>query len=493
MRYDPRIPVAVFLGPSLERATAEALLPANYYPPVRMGDVYRLLGTGVKLIAIVDGVFHETTPVWQREILSALRNGIAVVGGSSMGALRAAELEPFGMIGRGRIFEQFRSGALDGDDEVALLHGDESVGYRALSLPLVNLRHDLERAVASGLVEDAVARGLVAEVKRLHFRERTLPVLRQSAALAGLEAGRRERLLRFIEDEGGDLKRRDAIETLRFGAALAAGIEPAPPPPELRDPPPSTFPAIEALRRGLLRSDGELVPAEEILGRLSEDEVRRRVPDLHVRFFLERFLEEAGAAAPPAVDAAFRDRWVASRAWSDSAAWLRSAGLTADELERALARRAGVEWMLAEAPEKLGVDLSRPRRCAAALSAWLAGRGGPAPASDELEREAAESAFLAAWAHSHGIGGPSNEEIDAFVTAWERRQGVGSRGELLRTLGLDEAEYREVFAQRACLHWLAARGPAHFGYSTWSLPLELLRELQLEGALAPLLERGAGA
>ena len=45
--------------------------------------------------------------------------GTQVFGAASMGALRAAELAPFGMIGVGAIFAAYRDGRLTGDDEVA--------------------------------------------------------------------------------------------------------------------------------------------------------------------------------------------------------------------------------------------------------------------------------------------------------------------------------------------------------------------------------------
>jgi len=487
MRYDPAHPVAVFLGPSLDRASAEAVLAANYYPPARMGDVYRLLATGVELIAIVDGVFHETTPVWQREIVAALRCGITVVGASSMGALRAAELWPLGMIGRGRIFELFRSGALDGDDEVALLHADSSLAWRPLSLPLVNLRHDLSRAEAAGLVDAATASAMVDHLKRLHFRERRLELLGACPALERLAPPRRERLLGFLQSEGEDLKRLDALEALRYCARLRAGEEATPAPSERpSEAPPSTFPAIEALRRGLPRVDGTLVTAEEALGRIPPEEWTRRLPGLHARFYLERFLEAARGTPPPGAPAELR-----SRLGSRPAEWLRRVGLTPPELDAALASRAAVEWLLAADPESLGVAFAAQRRCAAALAAWLARRSPEAPSAAELTREAAESAYAVAWARQAGIEGPGSAEVEAFAAGWEQRQGVGSRTALLRELGLEETEYLEVFGERAFFHWLVERGPAHFGWSGWSAPLALLRELQLEDALAPLLEEGS--
>ena len=55
-------------------------------------------------ILIVDGEFGQSLSVWHKEILHALHRGIRVVGASSMGALRAAELDRFGMEGVGEIY-----------------------------------------------------------------------------------------------------------------------------------------------------------------------------------------------------------------------------------------------------------------------------------------------------------------------------------------------------------------------------------------------------
>src|SRR5262245_41157023 len=140
MQYNPQKPFAVFLGPSLAKRHAANIFAANYYPPARMGDIYQLLGTGVRIIVLIDGVFHRTASVWQREIVDALDNDIAVIGASSMGALRAAELYSFGMVGRGTIFEWYRDGVIVGDDEVALFHAGEEHNFQSFSEPLVNIR-----------------------------------------------------------------------------------------------------------------------------------------------------------------------------------------------------------------------------------------------------------------------------------------------------------------------------------------------------------------
>src|SRR5579872_4115480 len=145
----PRI--VVFLGPSLPVERAREILHADYRPPARKGDIYRILTSGVTTIVLIDGLFHGAPSIWQREILAALDEGIAVLGASSMGALRAAELHRFGMIGHGTVFAWYRDGVITGDDEVALQHAPEDLGYRALSEPLVNMRSTLHAARSEGV------------------------------------------------------------------------------------------------------------------------------------------------------------------------------------------------------------------------------------------------------------------------------------------------------------------------------------------------------
>ena len=102
-------------------------------------------------VGIVDGEFYQRLAISPKEILRLLDAGIPVFGSSSMGALRAVELESCGMIGVGAIFEQFRSGALEADDEVAMTFCPETL--RPTSEPLVNIRV----ALRTGTAKDAAA------------------------------------------------------------------------------------------------------------------------------------------------------------------------------------------------------------------------------------------------------------------------------------------------------------------------------------------------
>lgn len=187
--------IVVFVGPSLERTRVDAALSgskASVLPPAAHGDVYRAWRSRPDAIVLIDGYFHSVAAVWHKEILFALSHGTPVIGASSMGALRAAELEPFGMVGVGTVFQGFRDGRLVADDEVALLHGDASMDYRSLSEPLVNIRATLERAFVEGIIDAGIRDRALTIARSLHYSERryasVLERLVDRAAAASLAA-----------------------------------------------------------------------------------------------------------------------------------------------------------------------------------------------------------------------------------------------------------------------------------------------------------------
>ena len=116
----------------------------------------------------MDGVFASSPATWHKEILLALEDGITVYGASSMGALRAAELAPFGMVGVGQIYEAYQDGVYTDDDEVALLHGPARSDYRELSEAMVNIRATVAHAVACGIIT-AESAGRVIRARRRPF------------------------------------------------------------------------------------------------------------------------------------------------------------------------------------------------------------------------------------------------------------------------------------------------------------------------------------
>ncbi len=205
----------VFLGPSCDLETARAILPdAAFRPPAARGDIALAAADGASVIVLIDGVFLQDCAVGHREVLGVLRSGVIVVGASSMGALRAAELDAFGMVGVGEVYRRYRSGELESDDEVALVYDPES-GY-ALSEPLVNVRATIEAAVGDGAIAPADADAVLAAAQSLYFPERTWPaILRRAAVPDAVREGLARR-------PPVDLKRADAVAALEYARGLQA-------------------------------------------------------------------------------------------------------------------------------------------------------------------------------------------------------------------------------------------------------------------------------
>ena len=202
--------VVVFAGPSISAPEIRARLHhARVLPPAAAGDVLAATRTAPKAIGLVDGVFDGALPVWHKEILWALAEGVHVFGAASMGALRAAELDRFGIRGVGKIYAAYRDGAIDADDEVAVLHGPAEVGFMPLTEALVNVRATMAAAVAAGATNDAAAGLVIAAAAGLHYRERTWPTV-----LALLPDDLSRRLGAWLPAGRIDQKRLDALELL---------------------------------------------------------------------------------------------------------------------------------------------------------------------------------------------------------------------------------------------------------------------------------------
>jgi hypothetical protein len=205
--------IIVFLGPSLEPSAAEKILPAEYRQPAKRGDLLAAAGRGATIIGLIDGVFHQESAVAHREILAAIQHGVTVIGASSMGALRAAEMDTLGMVGIGEIYRMYKSGELESDDEVALVFDPES--GLALSEPLINIRFTLKRATREGIIDTPVHNALLASARSLFYPNRTYGAM-VSAAGDAIDKKVGERFLSWVITGACDQKREDAEAALRY-------------------------------------------------------------------------------------------------------------------------------------------------------------------------------------------------------------------------------------------------------------------------------------
>ncbi|WP_078998574.1 TfuA-like protein [Streptomyces sp. WM4235] len=213
--------IHVFVGPTLPRSDPHLAAPGlRVLPPARHGDLFDTDIGGT--VVLIDGVYHQSPALRHKEILAAMGRGVRVIGAASIGALRAAELAPLGMLGVGAVYAAYARGDIEGDDEVAVGQCPDG-DWDALTCPLVNLRYTLGLARSAGVLDGTRAAVLLAALREVYYPERTWPAVRAVCRRQG-ETG----FVGWLDEQRGrdryfgDLKRADAL------AALRAALDPAP-------------------------------------------------------------------------------------------------------------------------------------------------------------------------------------------------------------------------------------------------------------------------
>lgn len=224
----------LFAGPSLSGSAAPAAQrmlarrggDLRLFGPARQGDIAWAVLAGATAIGLVDGLFEQVAAVWHKDILFALSEGVQVLGGASMGALRAAECHPFGMIGVGEIFRRYAGGELEDDDAVAQLHAPAELGYRPITEALVNVEATFAALGGAGAITAEENHRLLDVARGAFFKERTYPEIIRRAALSPAE--RAAEVAGMVESHRVDQKARDTLALVDALLALPSARRAAP-------------------------------------------------------------------------------------------------------------------------------------------------------------------------------------------------------------------------------------------------------------------------
>lgn len=212
MSGEPR--TFVFTGPTLDADEVTRILPnAIVLPPIAATDLWPLELMAADTLAVIDGFFMQRRAIRHKELVEALDRGVQVTGAASMGALRAAELDDFGMIGVGRIYGWYAGGMIEGDDEVAVVHGPVEDSYSLGTLALVNVRATLDLAVDAGAIDPVLAAQAVELIRTMPFTQRDHGTINARVRDAcGPEAA--SQVTAALTSFEYDLKRADAVTLL---------------------------------------------------------------------------------------------------------------------------------------------------------------------------------------------------------------------------------------------------------------------------------------
>ena len=185
-----------------------------YKRPIKRGDLGHDIKENPDIIGIIDGVFHQNSSVGHKEILNVLNKGITVVGSSSMGALRASELDTLGMTGIGYVYEQYATGKVASDDDVAVMLDSETL--EALSEPLINMEYVFENAVSENIITENQKDELIKIAKSTFYPKRNYS---QTLSSSSLDDETKSKLIDFIR-RSVDIKKEDAKELITYIANM---------------------------------------------------------------------------------------------------------------------------------------------------------------------------------------------------------------------------------------------------------------------------------
>lgn len=180
-----------------------------YKRPIQRGDLSLALKEHPDIIGIIDGVFHQNSAVGHKEILNVIKSGVKVFGASSMGALRASELDTLGMTGIGYVYNQYASGEVESDDDVAVMLDSETL--EALSEPLINMKYVFENAVRENIITENEKDDLLSIAKKTYYPKRNYA---QTLSESDLDNDKKDELINFIR-QSKDIKKEDAKDLLK--------------------------------------------------------------------------------------------------------------------------------------------------------------------------------------------------------------------------------------------------------------------------------------
>ena len=164
----------LFAGPSLTEQSKQLITAdIEHRPPVVRGDIEALTASNFQgTIGIVDGYFNQNLAVGHAEIREAIKKGCTIYGLSSMGAIRAYEMQISGMKGYGKVYNWFFTEEDFQDDEVALLHS-EGPEYIAVSEPLIHFRACIQFLINQKILNNSEGDTIIKTLKSLYYGKRT--------------------------------------------------------------------------------------------------------------------------------------------------------------------------------------------------------------------------------------------------------------------------------------------------------------------------------
>lgn len=182
-----------------------------YTTPAEQGDMFMVILEGFKNIILIDGYFYFKFPCTTFEVMLVLENGINAFGSSSIGALRAVELEKYGMKGVGYVYEYLKKHEIKPYHVVAQTYNEHDA---PLTIPLINIIYFLDCALSKGVINKDEFDNCLSVAENIHFTLLSFEYFFKRLSSKGVSAEVIPRLESYFSYKGEEffnIKRKDAI------------------------------------------------------------------------------------------------------------------------------------------------------------------------------------------------------------------------------------------------------------------------------------------
>jgi hypothetical protein len=171
--------IKIYSGLALSKNQLREAFPAAEFAYLaKRNTLYKDIKDGVHIVGILDGEYVNGLSVSPTEIMDALRCGLKVYGAAGIGALRAAELNAFGMKGCGRIYEYIKSSNYFADDHIGQNYWNAEISTDAV--PFLDIKLSLDELVSQKKVTPKESKKILGHYQDLHFSRRSISILKKN-------------------------------------------------------------------------------------------------------------------------------------------------------------------------------------------------------------------------------------------------------------------------------------------------------------------------
>ncbi len=194
----------IFAGPSISDSSELGDKYKNFIflPPAGHSDlISNVEFYKPDIVGLIDDYAGNWESVWHNELVYILEMGIKVFGAAGVGAIRAYELEKYGIKGVGKVFEHYKLCKTISDSDVICLFNQNN-NFLRLTEPMVNINFTLD----SLQLTDELKSKITSLIREIYWKQRTRETINNKLEESGISKD----IIHSIWENYHDVQKEDA-------------------------------------------------------------------------------------------------------------------------------------------------------------------------------------------------------------------------------------------------------------------------------------------